>query len=673
MTRYCRALFRCLLLCCLLALPAAPAHAAPLTVAGGDGAAGTGIGVGSDGADNTPAPDNATTFDSITISGGRGGNGDSGSGNRGGKGGSASQTLDAATVTTNSITVRGGNGGDTGGFGGMAGDEGGDASLSFTGTTVTADSVYVYTGRDGANGSWSGVPHLSIAGTLIASSVTAESPDGGDYFITINTLDVTTLDTSLTAIGGLPGGNFTTNTAILGNGHELFLNTADGGISIGTLNVAAGDSGFLRVANGSGASRAYVNTLNVSNANLTLVLPAGLASGDTFLTVNTANLAGTNLSIDNRLARLGLNDTVVLLDAFGSINGTPVSLVVTTDAGEIFTLTLTQTQLTAMLSALSPTGTEYERLKAYAEGRAATLAFVNQGTDLILNQGMGSALFATKGPGFHLGSFAAGSGGWSRYNTGSHVDVDGFSMLTGLAIGNGLPLGRVTLGAFFEGGLGNYNSHNSFSNYASVKGDGDTSYYGGGLLGRFDVTGGVLSGAYVDASARLGRAETEFSSGDIRYNGNRADFDAASMYWGTHAGLGYQWSFTEQAMLDLSAKLLWTRQDGDNVDVHDDKVRLDDADSLRTRLGGRFSYAMNEYITPYAGAYWEREFDGKQRSSVNGVDIDSPSLEGDTGVGELGLTVKPVKDSDFSFDLGVQGYTGVREGVTGSLQLKFEF
>ena len=50
-----------------------------------------------------------------------------------------------------------------------------------------------------------------------------------------------------------------------------------------------------------------------------------------------------------------------------------------------------------------------------------------------------------------------------------------------------------------------------------------------------------------------------------------------------------------------------------------------------------------------------------------------PLPQGDTGVGELGLTIKPVKDSGFSMDLGVQGYTGVREGVSGSLQLKFEF
>ncbi len=222
-------------------------------------------------------------------------------------------------------------------------------------------------------------------------------------------------------------------------------------------------------------------------------------------------------------------------------------------------------------------------------------------------------------------------------------------------------------------GLGLLIGYNSFSNYASVDGDGDTNYYGGGILGRYDLKSGALSGLYFDASARLGRTSTDFSSGDIRYHGNKADYDSDSLYWGAHAGLGYQWSFSEKAMLDVSGKFIWTRQDGDNVNVSGDRVHFDSADSLRTRLGGRFNYAVCDYATPYVGAYWEHEFDGKQRGNVNDIGIDSPSLKGDTGVGELGLTIKPVKDSGLSMDFGVQGYTGVREGVTGSLQLKLEF
>jgi len=53
--------------------------------------------------------------------------------------------------------------------------------------------------------------------------------------------------------------------------------------------------------------------------------------------------------------------------------------------------------------------------------------------------------------------------------------------------------------------------------------------------------------------------------------------------------------------------------------------------------------------------------------------FNTPELTGDTGMGELGLSLKPSKDLPLSFDLGVQGYVGKREGVTGSLQIRYEF
>ncbi|SBW05730.1 putative Outer membrane autotransporter barrel domain protein [uncultured delta proteobacterium] len=669
-----RVLLSSLVLCCLisLCLPAAPALSAPLTIQGGNGVDGTIGGVGLDGADNTPAADSGTSFDSISVIGGNGGNG--GGGNRGGKGGNASQTLNAATVGTGSITVRGGDGGNTGTTPVLpppyAGDEGGNATLTFSaGTTVTSTGpVYVYSGVDGAAGSWAGLPTLKVLGTLVAPSVTVENA-AGDVSVSINTLDVSGQDTTLTSIGLTTSGNFSIINANLSGGRLLTIDNSAGAMVVQNLNVTG--QGRLFVADGTKTS---IDTLNANGANLTFVLPSTLQAGDTVAKALTANLTGTNIGLDYQTVRpnLAVGQGFTLLDAT-ALTTDITTLTVQTPNGDIYTLNVSGNQLLAALSALSPTGPQYERLKAYAEGRAASLAFVNQGADLILNQGFGSALGVTSGPGFQFAPFAAASGGWSRYNTGSHVDVSGASMLAGLAIGNDAGPGRLTAGLFFEGGWGSYNSYNSFSNYASVDGDGDTNYYGGGILGRYDLKRGALSGLYFDASARLGRTSTDFSSGDIRYNGSKADFDSDSMYWGAHAGLGYQWSFTEKAMLDLSGKFIWTRQDSDSVSVHGDKVRFKDADSLRTRLGGRFNYAVCDYATPYVGAYWEHEFDGKQRSSVNGVGIGSPDLKGDTGVGELGLTIKPVKDSGFSMDLGVQGYTGVREGVTGSLQLKFEF
>ena len=84
-------------------------------------------------------------------------------------------------------------------------------------------------------------------------------------------------------------------------------------------------------------------------------------------------------------------------------------------------------------------------------------------------------------------------------------------------------------------------------------------------------------------------------------------------------------------------------------------------------------YGLNEHVKPYAGAAFEYEFAGDAKGTTNGLDINTPSLKGGTGVGELGLMFTPSKDLPLSIDLGIQGYVGKREGVTGSLQVKLEF
>ena len=95
--------------------------------------------------------------------------------------------------------------------------------------------------------------------------------------------------------------------------------------------------------------------------------------------------------------------------------------------------------------------------------------------------------------------------------------------------------------------------------------------------------------------------------------------------------------------------------------------------SYRLRLGGRLTYAVNEHISPYVGAAWEHEFDGTARATSLGYALDAPSLKGDTGIGELGLSWTPSADTPLTIDLSVQGYTGIRQGYTGSLMAKWEF
>ncbi len=316
--------------------------------------------------------------------------------------------------------------------------------------------------------------------------------------------------------------------------------------------------------------------------------------------------------------------------------------------------------------------------KSPSEGKAASIALVTQGADLAAGPGMGNARAAAVLGADNMAQagwagFGATSGGTSRYATGSHVDVQSFSLMTGLA--KRLPVSGVDLlvGAFFETSVGSYDSHNETAAGESITAKGDSRSTGGGLLGRVEATTGMARGLYAEATVRAGRLSSDYRSDDLNPTLGEAEYDINVAYYGAHAGVGYIWNISEQAWLDLYGKYFWTHTTGADVRILGDPVTFDDVDSYRTRLGARFGYALNKYITPYTGAAWEYEFDGTAHSVVAGVDAPAPTLKGGTGVGEAGIIWKPLPDSGFSLDLGVQGYTGVREGVGGNLSLMYEF
>ena len=216
-------------------------------------------------------------------------------------------------------------------------------------------------------------------------------------------------------------------------------------------------------------------------------------------------------------------------------------------------------------------------------------------------------------------------------------------------------------------------TYNSFSGY-SAHGGGDVRHVGGGLAGRVDFASSGPGSLYAEASVRAGKVHNKYSNSDLRdTQGRVANYEATSTYCGFHLGLGYVWNVTEAASLDLYGKYFWTRLKGDTVTLSTgDPVEFRKADSSRLRLGGRLARAVNEYVSPYVGAAWEHEFSGKSQATSYGLAIDAPSLRGDTGLGEIGLTLSS-GSLPLYFDLGVQGYVGRRKGVTGSLQARLEF
>ena len=223
------------------------------------------------------------------------------------------------------------------------------------------------------------------------------------------------------------------------------------------------------------------------------------------------------------------------------------------------------------------------------------------------------------------------------------------------------------MGLFVEGGWGNYDTYNSFNSMPDVKGSGNTNYYGIGFLGRYDIN----EAWYGEGSVRMGSTKTDFNSADLGLSG--AGYETSAAYYGAHLGGGFLHKLNEQFGLDLSAKLFYTRQGGDDVTIEGDDVSFDAANSIRTRLGGRVNYAAKKNLTPYAGLFLDYEFGGKAKASVNGTAIDSPELKGATGVGELGVGVIPSENLPLTLDIGLQGYAGTRQGFSASLQARFMF
>ncbi len=300
-----------------------------------------------------------------------------------------------------------------------------------------------------------------------------------------------------------------------------------------------------------------------------------------------------------------------------------------------------------------------ESSKTLAESLLGTVAFVNQGAEFIADEGIAAMVDAAK-----LGevtAFGVMQGGSTHYNTGSYVDVDGVTFMAGAGL-------RVnpnwTMAGFVEAGWANSASH-----VEGTRGDGDHEYFGVGFATRYQ-TDGVL---YADGSLRAGRATTEFAG---RYGQDSASYDAKSLYMSAHVGLGALWDLNESLKLDTYAHYMVTYLDDDDVSLnnrYNDKLELDSTVTHAVRAGARLLGDFNDYASWKVGAAYEHVFDGDAESAVNSFSLDVPSLEGDTGVFELGLRIRPSLESNWAVDLGAKGYVGDREGVTGNMTVRYSF
>lgn len=372
------------------------------------------------------------------------------------------------------------------------------------------------------------------------------------------------------------------------------------------------------------------------------------------------NVASGTLLVDGKY-KTAAETTVPLENAFGDVvydlgkDAIDSADLLLTDAGIVIGTGDTAQTIGASSVKVS------ESSKTLAEAQLGSVAFVTQGAEFVADEGMRSIRAAAKEGSFT--AFGAMAGGYNRYETGSHVDVEGFS----LAVGTAGRINNLTLAGFVEAGWASSESH-----VASTEADADHDYYGVGAAMRYDFQ----SPFYLDGAVRLGQISTEF---DGSYGTGTAKYDADGLYATAHIGAGYVFDLTPDVKLDAYGRYLLSYVEGDDVTLESDakeRFSMDDTTTHAVRLGARLEGAFQTFDW-YAGLAYEHVFDGKAEGELKFAGataaLDAPSLKGDSAIVDLGFTMKPEANGPWTIGVGLKGYAGDRRGGTGSVNVLYTF
>lgn len=294
------------------------------------------------------------------------------------------------------------------------------------------------------------------------------------------------------------------------------------------------------------------------------------------------------------------------------------------------------------------------QIVGYYEGLAAMLSVTSQPFDLIAGSTMRTSLAAIEMNSMApIGALQADT---YRVKTGSSVDVQSLSALVG--VGNKVPLGSAVgnFALFAEFG------HASFDTKSTFDSSGNAMYYGAGALAR--VTG--PTGAYVEGSVRVGWLDGEFDG--VASTGG---YEQQGLYWGAHLGAGWIAHLSDRAAGEMFGQVFYTRQNFDDMKLRQFSLAADSATSLRTRLGLRYRYSVDNWATGLMVG-WDHEFDGETGGQALGARLDAPSLSGSSAVIEGNFALMP-ETSGLSLSGRLGGYLGNRSGLYTSLSMLYRF
>ena len=313
--------------------------------------------------------------------------------------------------------------------------------------------------------------------------------------------------------------------------------------------------------------------------------------------------------------------------------------------------------------------------KSLAETRAASLAFLTSGSDLLTDAAMTAAMEVAATPASESQAGRARVDGapkeyrmWAvqnvssmRLNSGSHVDAKGWGLNLGFAKQRVSGRNTLTYGPFVEYGKGSYDSYLD----DGLHGSGNMDYLGVGVMAKSQSE----NGSYVEGSVRVGRVKSDYA-GTI--DNTHTTYDSSSTYYAGHLGVGQEKQLKNGNTIETYAKYFFTHQGGDTAKLSTGEVYdFDAADSHRIRFGTRYTSKKGD-ASFYTGLAYEYEFGNDIAASFEGYNTPSPSLTGGTGILELGYRFTP-QNGRATYGIQLMGMTGKRRGISGGVQMHWAF
>ena len=432
-------------------------------------------------------------------------------------------------------------------------------------------------------------------------------------------------------------------------------------------------------ADGNAASSHTGNTLNITGNGSTfnsiedfdtINFKEVKLNGTDILTLQSADLNGTTLNVETLEGgnNYTAGDKVTLLSANDITGADDVNI-----DSDIVTAGVAQDlKISAGLDADGKSIDMYvedvslnDQIDLVAENRAASAAFVNQGTDLISD----SLDTISRDSNYGVKTFAAVHGNRSKYDVNSDIKINGWSVIAGVGNADKFDNGsKFSWGVFYENGSGNYRTFNEFNN-EFFRGDGSLVYNGGGIAARYTNKNGV----YTEGSLRAGMLKSDMDNALRDGAGNFYGYESESAYYGAHIGVGKIISLSESSDLDVYGKFFHTYTEGDSFKVAGDKFEFDSINSDRLRIGARITSNKENKFSTYYGLAYEYEFNGDADMTAQGLKAPTQSLQGSSVMAEVGFNYQPTPTSPWCFDLNMRGYAGERQGGSFNVQATYTF